>query len=58
MSHHFNEVLLAIISLVDMFLIQPDGCETPPEIKHNSNFMSYFKVKKYNFDIYKLLNLY
>lgn len=44
-SRHFNEVLLAIISLADMFLIQLDGHETPPEIKHNSNFMPYFKVK-------------
>ena len=32
-SHHFHQVLRAIISLDDVFLKQPDGLKCPQEIR-------------------------
>lgn len=46
-SRHFHNILKAIISLQDQFMIQPDGNEVPPEIFHNHRFYPYFKVKIY-----------
>ncbi|XP_073314699.1 uncharacterized protein [Primulina huaijiensis] len=42
-SRHFHNILKAIISLQDQFIIQPDGNEVPPEIFHNHRFYQYFK---------------
>ncbi|KAL6326017.1 hypothetical protein AAG906_038509 [Vitis piasezkii] len=44
-SHHFHQVLRAIISLDDVFLKQPDGLKCPQEIKDSTKFWPYFKVK-------------
>lgn len=43
-SRQFHNVLRAIISLEDQFLIQPNGLEVSPEILDNNRFFPYFKV--------------
>lgn len=43
-SRHFHNVLRAIISLEDEFLVQPSGTEVPPQILNNSRFYPFFKV--------------
>ncbi|XP_073128692.1 uncharacterized protein [Henckelia pumila] len=42
-NRHFHNVLKAIISLQDQFIIQPNGNDVPPEIFHNPRFYPYFK---------------
>ena len=44
-SHHFHQVLRAIILLEDMFLVQSDGLTIPPEILNSEGrFYPYFQV--------------
>jgi hypothetical protein len=43
-SRHFHNVLRAIISLEDEFLVQPSGRDVPPQILNNSRFYPFFKV--------------
>ncbi|XP_028204632.1 putative nuclease HARBI1 isoform X2 [Glycine soja] len=42
-SRHFHNVLRAIISLEDEFLVQPSGRDVPPQILNNSRFYPFFK---------------
>ena len=45
-SRHFHQVLRAIITLEDRFLVQPDGRTIPQEILNSrGRFYPYFKVK-------------
>jgi hypothetical protein len=43
-SRHFHNVLRAIISLEDEFLVQPSGRDVPPQILHNNIYYPFFKV--------------
>ena len=43
-SWHFHEVLWAIISLEDQFLVQPNGVEVPKQIINSQRFFPFFKV--------------
>jgi hypothetical protein len=43
-SRHFHNVLRAIISLEDEFLVQPSGRDVLPQILHNSRYYPFFKV--------------
>lgn len=43
-SRHFHNVLRAIISLENEFLVQPFGTEVPLQILNNSRFYPFFKV--------------
>ncbi|XP_057436258.1 uncharacterized protein LOC130728726 [Lotus japonicus] len=42
-SRHFHNVLRAVISLHDEFLVQPSGRDVPPLILNNSRFYPFFK---------------
>ena len=42
-SRHFHKVLTAIIGLEEIFVVQPDGLRTPPEIEKEPKFNPYFK---------------
>ena len=43
-SCHFHDILRAIISLEDEYLVQPSGLEVPSQILNNTIFYPYFKV--------------
>jgi len=43
-SHHFHNVLTAILRLEGQFLIQPNRTVVEPHILKNSRFFPYFKV--------------
>jgi hypothetical protein len=43
-SRHFHNVLRAIISLEDEFLVQPSGRDVPSQILHNNRYYPFFKV--------------
>ncbi|XP_020262171.1 uncharacterized protein LOC109838112 [Asparagus officinalis] len=42
-SRHFYNVLRAMIELEEIFLVQPNGAQIPPEILNNPKFDPYFK---------------
>ncbi|KAF2322659.1 hypothetical protein GH714_027480 [Hevea brasiliensis] len=42
-SHHFHNVLRAILELEDKFLKQPDGSQVPSEMLNNNRFYPFFK---------------
>ena len=43
-SRHFHQVLRAIITLEDQFLVQPNGSIVPLEIQRERRYYPYFKV--------------
>ena len=43
-SHHFHNVLKAVIYLEDQFLLQPNEAEVPQQIQNSHKFYPYFKV--------------
>lgn len=43
-SRHFHNVLRAIVSLEDEFLVQPSGTEVPSQILNSNRFFPFFKV--------------
>ena len=43
-SRHFHNVLRAIISLEEEFIVQPSGRDIPSQILNNSRFYPFFKV--------------
>ena len=44
-SHHFHNVLKAIIELEGKFLQQPNGSQVLAKILNSSRFFPFFKVK-------------